>query len=1268
MGTRYVSAHSKLLEDLFMEFAKRKFLGLATVLLVVLLVCTGQSLAQTNYGSVRGFVKDSQGAVIPDADLMLTNTGTKISRASKTNASGEYEFTSVAPGQYEVTVGLKGFKTFKQGVVVELGGTSTVDATLQVGSTAETIEVQTSEPLIDTASASAGQTFTSQQLTDLPNLGRNPFVFEKLDNNVTPVGDPRYVRAEDQSGSSAVSIAGAPINSNSYVVDGIPVSTSSGGVTFIPSPEAVSDAKTQANTYDAEVGRTGGGVGVTSLKSGTSTYHGVLYGETVQTNWSANSWLNKHTEYFVNGVDQHTTTPRPDVTTYKYAGAFGGPVPFADKWRWTKDTFFFITEEGYRQAQPLTGTGRLVVPTPSEAAGDFSADPVTLYDPTSPFALGASGCKSTTSCRTTPLMGILNGKPTANVIPTSYLNPIGSWIAANAFPSQTNVASSFGSYNSQRADDFKTRSDMYSGKLDHTFAPWWSSNVSYVHLATQEPSGNFYGNKGNFSSDAKLVRFNDATALYNVLTINPTTIATIGYGFNRYYSVSFPYGLGFNLASGFGGAGFPAGFITADQNHYGSQYAFPSISATQSSAATYAALGGSFGGRSIASATHNFVFGIQKTVGKQNLKAGYVFRAMHVASDPTGALPSFSFPGNYTTVDGKSVSSTSVASGNGLADLEMGTADSATIGQTQGSFNELASYHALYFQDDFRATDKLTINLGLRYEYELGEREKNNQLTVGFAPSISYNIPTVTVGSTVQGGATLHGGLVYAGQNGAPIHTANQSHTKFSPRVGVAYEFRKGTVLQAGFGIFYAPEGVAAYNAGYTQSSSYTAGTGGNLTGPVAASALGTGAFLSNPFSGGAYGNIIPPSGNTLGYYTALGSTISVIDFNRRDPLVEQYSARIEHQLPWSTALTIGYAGAHAKNFPLAVNINQLPDGVMNQFAANAAGGSTTSYTTAAPTNPYYIPTVSNGTTTYSTGSITSSTSIATGQLLLPYPQYSTVTLSESQGYSLYNALNVKVQKRAARGLTVLFTYTYASNWDNLYSGGSTLNATSGPQDNYNLKGEYSRAVNDIPNRAAAGVTYVLPIGRGQKFLSGAPRVVDLLIGGYNLNAIISKQDGGPIGVTQGTNLSASTFGVSGFGGSVIRPNLTGVNPCYSGTPESRVNANGSYFNPAAFSGARPFTYGNAPRTLSCKGPGLSSTDLNVTKDFKVGERVTVRFLAEAINLTNTPQFALSGTSLTTTSTGAGTAPTVKATAGTTGQLSQINYNRFIQLGGRIFF
>jgi hypothetical protein len=1232
---------------LHMSFVNRKFSGLVVMLLVLAGFTPGLQ-AQTNYGSVRGLATDIQGGLISDAVVTLTNTGTKLVHTTKTNDSGEYDFSQVTPGDYVVEVSLKGFENFREAVTVELGRTATVDATLHVGSVDETIEVKAAEPLIDTASANAGQLFTSQQLTELPNLGRNPFVFEKLDNNVTPVGDPRYVRAEDQSGSSAVSIAGAPIGANSYVVDGIPTSTSSGGVTFIPSPEAVSDAKTQANTYDAEVGRTGGGVGNTSLKSGTATYHGVLYGETRQTNWSANSWLNKHTEYYINGADQNMTTPRPDVTTYLYAGALGGPVPFADKLSYLKNTFFFTTEEGYRQAQPLTGTGRLTVPTPHEAMGDFSGDPITLYDPTSPFLFGK---------RTAVLTGMLNGTPTANVIPASYMNPIGTWIAQNAYPSQTNVASSYGSFNSQRSDDFKTRSDMYSGKLDHTFFSWWSANASYVHLATQEPSGDFYGNKGNFSSDGRLVRFNDATSFYNVFTINPTTIATVGYGFNRYYSVSFPYGLGFNLATGFGGSGFPAGFLASDQSKSGSQYSFPGITVTQGSAASYAALGGGFNGRSIPSATHNFVLGLQKTIGKQSLKGGYVYRAMHVASDPLGSNPAFNFGGNYTSVDGKASSSS--GTGNGLADLEMGLVGgtisssspySATIGQSTGSFNERASYHALFFQDDIRMTENLTVTMGLRYEYELGLREANNQLTVGFDSSTTYADP---VTNTV-----MHGGLAYAGKNGYPVHTANQSHTKLSPRIGVAYQIRRDTVLQAGFGVFYAPEAVSPFNAGYSQTSTYSPGTGGNVTAPTAVSAIGSGAYLSNPFS--TAGSIIPPSANTLGNLTALGSTISVVDFNRKDPLVEQYSARVEHQLPWATTLTVGYVGAHAKNFPLAVNINQLPDATMAQLAANPVDMS------AKVINPYYYPTVTNGSTTYGTASITSNSTVQSGQLLLPFPQFSTITLSESVGYSLYNALNVKVQKQAAKGLTVLFTYTWASNWDNLYNGGSSLNGTNGPADNYNLKKEYARSSNDMPNRFAAGVTYALPFGRGQEFFSGMPKAVDYLLGGYHIDAIVTREDGSPIGITQGTSLS-NTFGVTGFGGQV-RPNLTGVSPCFSGTPEQKVNHNGFYFNPAAFSGTQAFAYGNAPRSISCKGPGLSDTDLNITKDIAITEGVKIRFMVEALNITNTPEFSLSGQSLTTTSNGVGAAPGVKGTPGTTGILSQNNYNRIIQMGGRIFF
>jgi len=186
-------------------------------------------------------------------------------------------------------------------------------------------------------------------------------------------------RLQDQNGTDSQSIAGAPIGANTYVVDGIPISTSTGGVTFVPGLESVSDVKVQANTYDAELGRTGGGVFNTSLKSGSNTYHGVLLGLTRQNDLAANQWWNNHT-----GIS------KPDYTTYQYAGAFGGAIPFANRNRFLKNTFFWATEEGYRQATPyVSNSVTRYLPTAAERAGDFSADTgFTLYDPTQPFSGG----------------------------------------------------------------------------------------------------------------------------------------------------------------------------------------------------------------------------------------------------------------------------------------------------------------------------------------------------------------------------------------------------------------------------------------------------------------------------------------------------------------------------------------------------------------------------------------------------------------------------------------------------------------------------------------------------------------------------------------------------------------------------------------------------------------------------------------------------------------------------------------------------------------
>jgi hypothetical protein len=1226
-------------------------------LLFVLMVGVSGLQAQQNSGGLRGEVKDAQGASIPHAQVILTNEGTKVSRTGITNDAGIYVFGAVDPGTYKVTVAVKGFKTFDAAEnVVAVGATTTVDATLVAGGSSETVEVTADSLELNTASASGGQLFTAQQVQDMPLLGRNPFMMEAYDSNVVMLGDPRYVRAEDQTGSSQVSLAGAPSNSNSYVVDGIPISTSSGGVTFLPTVESVEDAKVQTNTYDAELGRSGGGIFNSTLKSGTAQYHGVLYGETRQTAWSSNLWFDT--------ANPTGITPTPSDETYIYEGAFGGPIPFTDKYRWLKDTFFWVDEAGYRQGQPLSGVATsFYTPTAAERAGDFSAyAPSTGSATTCPAAAVQSNCFILYDPTVFPHVSFLS-ETGANKIPTSYINALGAY-TAKAFPNPTTSGVYGQGVNfTNNGTGFKSRDDTYSGKLEHIFTPWYTSSISFVHSAIQEPSGNALAVV--FANSNKLLRYTDATAWNNTFTVNPTTLVTVGYGFNRYYSASFQYSTGFNAATGFGGTGFASGFASLLQSP-----TFPSISL--STVGSAASIGAANGGPTVY-ASHNLVLGASKILNKHSIKVGYSYRAFDVYTNPTsGGNGSFTFNGEYS---GASGAPPTVNGPTAIADLLMGLPSSASLTLNSGVFINRIGYHALYAQDDFRISGKLTVNYGLRYEYEEGQSENSNRYNVGFDPTLQSSY-------TGAGGNTINvtGGIQFAGQNGAPTHCCDNSKLKFAPRIGISYAPVKDTVVHAGFGVFYAPVGIAAATTGYSQSSTYSPG---NATAAVTA---GPNAYLTDPFPTG----VLTPTGNTLGPLTGIGSsftgsstyafTTGLQDYDKHVPFVQQYSLDVQHEFPKDILLKIGYYGAHASNFANYTNINQIPDSVLAAYAPGGAKAGTNLATKVA--NPYYAKTIGGLPAT----GVVSTPTIAQGQLLLPFPQFGAIYELESTGYSYYNSLVVKVEKRMARGLTVLGTYTWSANWDNIWSTGSQIYSSYGPQDAYNPKAEYARSLNSIPNRETLALTYDLPFGRGQKFLGSANRLVDTAVGGWQLNDEWIIQNGVPVSVVQ-TDLSSGTYGTAGVGGSYQRPNLVGDvhAACVGGKAETRLGnyvsgltPEPAFINPTAFVPAPAYTYGNAPRSLPCRQPGQNISNISLFKNIKISEKFNFQFRAEALNAFNTPQFAQPSTTLGITATGVNGTPTITGyTDGTNkGQLTQslgnitttVGFSRIIQLGGRLSF
>jgi hypothetical protein len=1108
-------------------------------------------------------------------------------------------------------------------------------------------------------------------------------MLEAFDANVVLLGDPRYVRAEDQTGSSQVSLAGAPSNSNSYVVDGIPVSTSAGQVTFVPPIEAVESAKIQANTYDAEVGRSGGGVFNSTMKTGSAQYHGALYGETRQTAWSANLWFDT--------VNPNNVNPTPSDETYIYEGGFGGPLlpNWVKKPHWLDKTFFWVDEAGYRQGQPFPNASSYYVPTAAERTGDFTA-----YAP----ANGTSSCTGTTAAVAGATCAVIYDPTTFprvsyitetgfNRIPAAAQNPIGKYIL-NAFPN-ANSASVYGqsSYNfTNPGTSFKSRDDTYSGKLAHTFADWWTSEASYIHQAIQEPSGNAL--IVPFANSNKLLRYTDVTAFNNTFTINPTTLLTVAYGFNRYYSAAFQYSTGFNAANGFGGAGFGSSFASVLQSA-----TFPSI--TIAGVNNVASLGAANSGPTVY-ASHNLVVTGSKTLGKNNLKGGYAYRLFDQYTNPTsGGNGSFTFNGQYSDSTGAAASN----SPSGTADVLLGTPSSASLTLNSGVFINTLSYHALFLQDDYRLSEKVTFNIGLRYEYELGQKEQHNRYNVGFDPKVQYSYTGGTAALPTQ--VTATGGLQFAGVNGAPIHCCDNSHIKFSPRFGISYAPLKSAVIHAGYGVFFAPVGLAAATNGYSQGSSYAPG---NATTGVAD---GPNAYLTNPFTNGGTSTVLQPTGNSLGPLTGLGGAFTgtttyvfatgVQDRTKRFPFVEQYSVDLEQQMPYDIIVKIGYYGAHARNFANYTNINQIPDAVLASYApggSNSAGITATNNLSTKVANPYYSAVSIGGLPP--TGVVAQAT-VPKGQLLLPFPQFQQVFELESTGYSNYNSLVVKGEKRMTKSLTVLATYSWSANWDNIWSTGSQIYSFYGPQDAYNPKAEYARSNNSVPSRYTAAITYDLPFGRGQKFLGGANRLVDALVGGWEINDEWIIQNGPPVSIQQ-TDLSATTFGTAGVGGTYQRPNLVGDIhlACVAGRPQGRLGAAGNYngvtineqayVKPTAFSPALPYTYGNAPRNLPCREPGYDNSNIAIYKEFNLSHGFHFQFRAEALNAFNTPEFSppsgiLGVTRSDTAIAGTNplsTAPTINgyvpgAPQSQSGQTlgnitSTIGFARIIQLGGRLSF
>jgi hypothetical protein len=473
-------------------------------------------------------------------------------------------------------------------------------------------------------------------------------------------------------------------------------------------------------------------------------------------------------------------------------------------------------------------------------------------------------------------------------------------------------------------------------------------------------------------------------------------------------------------------------------------------------------------------------------------------------------------------------------------------------------------------------TDKLTLNLGLRYELEMPRTDRFNQLTnFEYTPAPPHTVS----------GLYLHGALSFVGVNGASRYQANPQYRNFAPRLGFAYRLNPNTVIRAGAGIFYGSStGAGSSSSGYGVSG-FEAATS------IVTSLDGVTPIVSfaNPYPNG----VNPPTGSKLGSATLLGQAVSFWDRNTQLPYSGQWNFDVQRQMPGAVLLDVSYVGTRGLRLPINLTLNQLPNAdeslgdALRQQVANPFYGQIAIGTLASPT-------------------------VSRAQLLLPYPQFTGVTsVGASVAQSSYNALQVKAEKRYAKGLTLLVSYTYSKMMD-LSTGdfsGESLGAGS-VQNYYNMAADWSPSSLDQTHRLSINAVYQLPFFKAQHGFAGR------ILGGWEAGVIGSVFSGGPLGITSSVN---NTFSQGGG----QRPNWSGKSAALS-DPTPHL-----WFDTSQFSAPPSYTFGNAPRTYSgLRDDGTRNIDLSMMKNTRIRERLTLQFRAEAFNLTNTPRFAPPGQSL----------------------------------------